>query len=31
VEQTPSHNFIKLLPWGLLALSWIGVAVYLAL
>ncbi len=31
VEHTPSHHFIKLLPWGLLALSWISAAVYLAL
>ncbi len=31
MEQVPNYNFIKLLPWTLLAMSWIGVAVYLAL
>lgn len=28
VEQTPNHNLKKFLPWSLLALSWIGFAVY---
>ncbi|GAB54302.1 conserved hypothetical protein [Glaciecola punicea ACAM 611] len=30
-EESPKNNYLKFIPWALLALSWLGFAVYIAL